>query len=123
MHLCIRASKDGLTVSLYVTIKHVFCLSVVLCTFLNNPLFDCRKELEQGEAVRQEKQTLNDTLKGERKKNESVDINMSKCIYTYLLHCKTFLGAIHREQLPSATVPRFHVIHTSYNSLGKLFCH
>ena len=47
---------------------------MLFCTSPIVHFFASRKELEQGEAVRREKQTLNDTLKGERKKNESVDI-------------------------------------------------
>ena len=81
--------------------------------------------MEQGEAVRREKQTLNDTLKEERKKNESVDIYEQMCIYV-ATDCKMFLGtilSIHRDQLPIATVPRLHLTLTSYNSFGKIFCH
>ena len=58
---------------------------MMLCTSLIVHLLACRTELEQGEAVRTEKQTLNDTLKEERKKNESVDIYEQMRIH--LLHC------------------------------------
>ena len=72
----------------------------MLCTSLIANFFACRKGLEQGEAVKREKQILSDTLKEERKKIESVDIYDQMRIY--LLHCKTFLGvilSIHHEQL------------------------
>ena len=46
----------------------------MICTSLIAIFFACRKGLEQGEAVKREKQILSDTLNEERKKIESVDI-------------------------------------------------